>query len=144
MITTRVPLLLAALVAALVLGACGGDDGGGGDSDDPVAAIEKCLDDAGLETVRADDVNDLDEELVAAGATHMSIALDVNNQEYSYEVKVFSAPEKAAAHAREREADHKEMPQLKYKTESFGSNTVTYTTDSPKQDNAKSCAEDNG
>jgi hypothetical protein len=132
---------LVLLVLALAVGGCGGDDedeGSGG-----AAGIESCLEDAGLD-VRSQDVNALDEELVAAGATQRFQAIDVNQQDYSYEVAIFSAPDKASAYATKQQADFDEQPELKFQVEAFGANAVTTTSDAPKRDDVSSCAEENG
>ena len=133
----------AAVAAVLALAAlaagCGGDDGGG----DAVGAIESCLEDAGLDS-RSSDVNAIDSELVAAGATHQFVAIDVDNQDYTYDVTVFSSPEKANDFARKEQNDNEQQPQLKFQTESFGSNVVTASTEAPKRDDVRTCAEENG
>ena len=136
-------LALLSLVLALALAGCGGDDddGGGGVSD--AGGIESCLEDAGLD-VRSQEVTELDEELVAAGATKKFQAIDVNQQEYSYEVTIFSAADKASAYVTKQQAEFDEQPQLKFKTEAFGTNVMTTTTDAPKRDDVASCAEEGG
>src|SRR3712207_2093024 len=79
--TPKAPVLVALLAAAAA--GCGGDDGGGGSG-----SIEGCLEDAGL-NVRSRDINSVDSELVAAGAEEQFVALDLDQQEYTYEVLVF-------------------------------------------------------
>lgn len=137
----RVTLVLT-LALALAVGGCGGDDDGGG-SGDAAGSIESCLEGAGLD-VRSEDVNALDEELVAAGATQKFLALDVNQQDYSYDVIVFSAPDKASAYAKTEQADNEKLPNLKFQTEAFGTNVVTTTSDAPKRGDVSSCAEESG
>ena len=131
---------LATLVPLVALASCGGDDGGG--SGGGAASIESCLEDAGLDT-RDSDINSLDSELVAAGATHQFIAIDVNQQDYTYEIAVFSAPEKAAAYAKKQQGEYDKQPSLKYQTDAFGPNVATATTESPKRDEVRACAEEN-
>lgn len=135
------PLALLALLVALVLplGCGSGDDEDSGGPE----AIASCLEDAGLDT-REQDVNTLDEELVAKGATLRLMAIDVDQQEYSYEVTIFSSPEKAAEYAKTQQADFDEMPQLKFVVEASGANAVSTTSDAPKRKEVLDCAKDNG
>jgi hypothetical protein len=135
-------LALVSLVLALAIGGCGGDDDGGG-SDDATGGIESCLEDAGLD-VRSREANGLDEELVAAGATKQFLALDVNQQEYSYDVTVFSAPDKASAYAQKQQAEYDKQPELKFQSEAFEANVMTTTSDAPKREDVSSCAAENG
>jgi hypothetical protein len=138
----RLALLLVLL--ALAAAGCGGDDDdGGGGPGDAAADIESCLQDADLD-VRDRDVTELDEELVAAGATKQFVAIDVNQQAYQYEVAVFSAPEKASAYAKKQQAEFDEQPQLKFQVDAFGANAVTTTSDAPKRKDVNSCAEEGG
>ena len=130
----------AVLLALVIAPGCGGGDGG---SENPTAAVEKCLDGAGLDT-RGKDVNSLDAELVADGVTHQFIALDVNQQEYTYEVAIFSAPEKAAAYAKKKQQEYDEIPALRFQVNSYGSNSATVSSDSPKREEVRACARDNG
>ncbi len=134
-----------ALLAVAVATGCGGDDegGGSGGSGDPVAALQTCLEDAGLDA-RSNDVNTLDEEVVAAGATGRIQAIDVDEQDYSYDITIFSTPAEAAEYAQKSQRDFDEQPQLKFRAESFGSNVVSTTTDAPKGEEVDSCAEENG
>jgi hypothetical protein len=129
-------------VAVVAVAGCGGDDGGGG-SGGGAASIESCLEDAGLD-VRDADVNALDAELVAAGAIHQFVAIDVDQQDYTYEIAVFSAPEKAAAYAKKQQREYDKQPSLKFQTEALGPNVATASTDSPKRDAVRACAEESG
>ena len=139
----RIGALLLAVIA-LSAGCGGDDDGGGGGSDGGAAGIKSCLDDAGLDVFSEKESTELDPKLVAAGATHSMQAIDVNQQDYSYEVFVFSAPDKASKYATEQQKSFDEQPQLKFQAEAFGPNVVTTTSDAPKRSDVQSCAKETG
>ena len=135
--TTPTALVLAALLS--VAAGCGGGGGGDGGS----GSIEGCLEDAGL-NVRSRDINSVDSELVAAGAEQQFIALDLDQQEYTYEVLVFEEAAKADAYARKQQAEYDEQPSLKFQIEAEGKNAYTTTSDAPKRDDVSKCAADAG
>jgi hypothetical protein len=135
---TRARSLLPLLI--LTLAGCGGGDGGGSSGGGDLASIQSCLEDADLD-VRD---NTLEPELKAAGATHQFLALDVNQQDYTYDVTVFSAADKASAYAAKKQKEYDEDPQFMFEIKSFGANAVTTFTDAPKRGDVNSCAEENG
>jgi hypothetical protein len=136
---TRVGLLVLLLVVVVLAGCGGGDDDGGSGGGGP-ASLQACLEDLDLD-VRD---NTLEPELKAAGATHQFLALDVNQQDYTYDVTVFSAADKASAYATKKQKEYDADPQFMFDIKAFGANAVTTTTDAPKLDDVHGCAEENG
>jgi hypothetical protein len=116
---------LAGLAVAATLGvaACGG----GGGSDDPVGALQGCIDDAGLKVKVEEVPADIQKSLHEVGK------VSVETSDNLVFATVFEAPKDAAFYAK----GDKEYKQ-------YGSATVTYVKKGPAVDQVIGCIDSTG
>ena len=132
--------LVAVAAIAMGLAACGSDDEGGEEAGgtDASAAIEGCLDEAGISVISSQDVNELEPEQVDAGAEAYIQATDTEDPTSQGEFLVFGSEEDATAYG------EKQKDELGYITETYGTVAMTTFEDDIAREDFTRCAEEAG